>query len=256
MERWLAVPGYEGRYEVSDLGRVRSLQRKGAPRASPLVLHDYVAGRGYRFVGLFDGKKYRPWYVHRLVLTAFVGPPPEGMEGAHLDGVNTHNALLNLQWVTRTVNMSHKVLHGTAPRGEAVYNHKLTEAQVLEARARWIPGSREASCHVLATEYGVTQSHMSDVLAGRRWGHVGAARPPAVEHQRNPFSHAGADNPRAILKAADVMAIRAEVASVGPGPRLFQRLSDTYGVCRKQIQGAAYGRSWKHLPGAVARVAA
>jgi len=257
MERWLPIPGFEGRYEVSDLGRVRSLQRKGVPRPEPLILRDQPAGKGYRVVGLFDGTTYQPVYVHRAVLMAFRGLPADGMQGAHLDGVRTHNNLENLCWATARENHSHKVLHGTAQRGEASPAAKLTTSQVAEARRRWVPGSRTASTHALAREFGVSQSHMSDVLAGRRWGHV-AAEPSTHYGEGNPFSQAGSDNPRAVLTEADVLAIRDEVRAVKASGNThgIQALANRYGVCRGQIEAVAYGRAWKHLPGAIVRVAA
>lgn len=169
MERWLPILGFEGRYEVSDLGRVRSLQCKGRQRSVPLVLRDYAAGSGYRFVCLFDGEKFHQTYVHRAVLTAFVGSPALGMQGAHLDGCNTNNVLANLAWATPLENHAHKVLHGTTLRGERGSNVRLTAAQVRECRRRYVPGDRRNGTGALAREFGVSQSHMSDVIRGKRW---------------------------------------------------------------------------------------
>lgn len=97
-ERWLPVPGYEGLYEVSDRGLIRSVKR------SPRPLSPTPSGKGYMKVTLSrDGVRWDT-YVHRLVLTAFVGPCPEGHEACHQDGVPANNALSNLRWGTSSDN--------------------------------------------------------------------------------------------------------------------------------------------------------
>ncbi|UVK63865.1 HNH endonuclease [Gordonia phage LilyPad] len=111
VEQWKPVVGFEGVYEVSDLGRVRSLPRKmtranGATlHYSGLLLNPTPNSWGYMKVGLRkDGKKYtRP--VHRLVLEAFVGPCPEGMEACHGPYGMLDNRVINLRWDTHSENM-------------------------------------------------------------------------------------------------------------------------------------------------------
>jgi hypothetical protein len=114
-ERWLPVPGYETAYEVSDHGRVRSLDRRvpsgqGKTRIArgrilrPSLVHGHPA------VSL---GRVRKEYVHALVLQAFVGPAPDGMECCHGDGVRTNNHLSNLRWGTRLSNNLDAIRHGT-----------------------------------------------------------------------------------------------------------------------------------------------
>lgn len=114
-EKWLPVPGYEGIYEVSDLGRVRSLDRLDSlGRLRPgLELRPRVDRGGYLLIHA-GGKPRRTLRVHRLVLLAFVGPPPEGADEAlHGDGDPSNNALPNLRWGTRAENAADCLLHGT-----------------------------------------------------------------------------------------------------------------------------------------------
>lgn len=112
-ERWLPVKDHPG-YEVSDLGRVRSvdrviLSRSRGGKLCTKVLRGQIlkqAKRGaYRAVSL--GKNSRNLSVHRLVATAFVGAAKEGMEVNHIDGVTCNNRSKNLEWVTRNQNMQH-----------------------------------------------------------------------------------------------------------------------------------------------------
>lgn len=106
METWKAVPGYEGAYEVSDLGRVRSLDRVTAHtfigphtrRGKILTLNPI--SRGHLVVRLFKEGRVKSVLVHRLVLEAFVGPAPAGLQGLHRDDIPAHNVLPNLYWGT------------------------------------------------------------------------------------------------------------------------------------------------------------
>lgn len=96
-ERWKLIPGYEG-YQVSDLGRVRSLNynRTGKVR----LLNPLFVSSGYYQVILFKDKKKKQLYIHRLVVTAFRGPIPPGMVVNHINEIKTDNRLSNLEICT------------------------------------------------------------------------------------------------------------------------------------------------------------
>lgn len=116
-ETWLPVVGWEGLYEVSDRGRVRSVERvvhcrDGRVRTFPSVtLRPGTGTTGALYVNLSNGTtKVRR--VHHLVLEAFVGPRPPGMEGCHWDDDKKNNAVTNLRWDTHSANMFDKVRNG------------------------------------------------------------------------------------------------------------------------------------------------
>lgn len=113
-EEWRPVPGYEGRYDVSDRGRVRShiqWNRKPTPRLLSPSSHTKLP---YKKVCLTDGRgSCSTLLVHRLVMMAFIGPCPDGMEVRHLDGDPTNNNLDNLRYGTRPQNQEDAVRHGT-----------------------------------------------------------------------------------------------------------------------------------------------
>lgn len=121
-EHWLPIAGLEGRYEVSDLGRVRSLdQHLVGSRGKPYVRHGRVlrpavGTSGYPFVSLPDDTTrsgYRVRNIHVLVAETFLGSREEGMEVRHLDGNRTDCRLSNLAWGTRLENEEDKRRHRT-----------------------------------------------------------------------------------------------------------------------------------------------
>lgn len=123
-EVWKDIPDYEGLYQVSNLGRVKSLRRKvsfvnrwgqDAQRTVPEKIRAATVhpNRGHLFVILHKEGKRRKWHVHTLVLTAFVGPCPEGMQCLHGDGDPKNNRVENLRWGTPSENSLDSVRHGT-----------------------------------------------------------------------------------------------------------------------------------------------
>lgn len=99
-ETWRPVAGYEGLYEVSDFGRVRSLPR--ATTAGRVLKPRVQPSRGYRCVFLSRDGRITTKQVHRLVLESFVGPCPADQECRHLDGDKLNNLATNLVWGTRS----------------------------------------------------------------------------------------------------------------------------------------------------------
>lgn len=126
-EEWRAVVGFEGSYEVSDHGRVRSLDRietfnriiwqtgetctVSRRHKGTLLVPEKVKLSGYLRVQLGNIKKI---YVHALVLTAFTGPAPDSTECCHGDGDRTNNYHSNLRWGARIENVADMIKHGTA----------------------------------------------------------------------------------------------------------------------------------------------
>lgn len=134
-EQWLPVVGWEGLYEVSDHGRVRSLTRtisRGAISECTIrgrVLKPVRGDQGRLQVGLSgpNGKSDRR--IHLLVLEAFVGLRPAGVDGCHWDDVKNNNRLENLRWDTKSANMRDRVrngIHHETRKAECKYGHEFT----------------------------------------------------------------------------------------------------------------------------------
>jgi len=108
-EEWRPVVGWEAKYEVSSLGRVRTLPRWGVPGT---VLKPATHAWGYQMVGLSMIGRHSTRAVHRLVGEAFLGPRPEGLETRHMDGNPANNAAANLRYGTKSENAQDRVRHG------------------------------------------------------------------------------------------------------------------------------------------------
>lgn len=180
-ERWLPVVGWEDLYEVSDLGRVRSLPRV-VERRGKYEAHVRISGRilkpsydGPRAtVGLCRDGKSQTFSVHRLVTRAFLGPCPEGMEVCHGPAGRLDNSLTNLSYGTHLKNCGEDMRRdGTIPAGIRNASAILTDEIVLECRARAAAGE---SRRALAIEFGVAEDTIADAVAGVKWRHL--AQPP------------------------------------------------------------------------------
>lgn len=107
-EQWLPIAGYEGIYEVSSFGRVRSLDRKdaiGRPRHGRFLSPGM--SNGYLFVQLSKDKGHQVFRVHSLVAAAFLGERPKGYTVNHIDGAKTNNRFENLEYLTMGDNVRH-----------------------------------------------------------------------------------------------------------------------------------------------------
>ncbi len=174
-ENWKPVVGAEGRYEVSDHGRVRSLPHS-VTRANGRTHR--VRGRlltpsssskwGHQTVTI-QPRGSVPSGVHVLVMAAFAGEKPAGMEVAHLDGNPANNHISNLAYVTHTENCSHRVDHGTASRGDACPTSKVTSDDVVDMR--WLR-SQGVSARDLGDLFGVSSRQVRRICSGSRWAHL------------------------------------------------------------------------------------
>lgn len=175
-ERWLTVAGFEGRYEVSDHGRVRALfemrsSTGGVNRRWPppprIVASNRPPSARYRQVVLcgVDGK-LTVRRVHRLVMEAFVGARPSGMECRHLNGDQDDCRRSNLAWGTSVQNTADARRHGRGNAGERNPSAKLTGSNVEEIRTL---ASGGAPYHTIAKRFGVAQTTVRDIVNRRRW---------------------------------------------------------------------------------------
>jgi hypothetical protein len=128
METWKDIPIYEGLYQASSLGRIKRLV--GVRCKNERILKQKLDGGNRLFVCLSNDNKQHYFRVHQLVLMAFIGPCPEGMEVCHNDGNHLNNCINNLRYDTHTNNELDKIKHGTFLLGEKCSWAKLNNWQV------------------------------------------------------------------------------------------------------------------------------
>lgn len=182
-EIWKPVVGYEGLYEVSNLGRVRShgryrRGRNGGKRFCPgRILNPILNDAGYPLVNLYanaDTTSSRIERVHRLVAMAFLGAPPEGKDEVnHLNGDKADARPENLEWVTHAENSAHAGRTGLMAHGERHTHSKLSPQAVREARSLFRQGVTHQE---LANRFGVARPTITYMLNGKTWKHVQEAQ--------------------------------------------------------------------------------
>jgi hypothetical protein len=170
-EIWKDIPGYEGRYQVSDLGRVKSLPNQ--QRRCEAILKPLKKPNGYISVTLAgDGVKAprkKSYWVHSLILRVFVGERPGDCECCHGDGDGSNNALSNLRWGTKLENAADKRKHGTMATGTRNGQSKLTPRNVVEIKKLIAEGKTHSS---IASMFDVSTGLISQIATNRAWRNI------------------------------------------------------------------------------------
>lgn len=176
-EIWKPIAGYEGLYEVSNLGRIKSLGRFRRAKGEALTWMDErikapsPQREGYLSAHLYREGRMSKRYVHRLVAEAFLQNPIDLPEVNHLDGDKRNNSLPNLEWSSRSDNCRHAIdtaLYKMA-KGEDSGNAKITELDVLEIRRLAESGTFHKD---IASIYGIGRKAVTKIVNRQRWAHV------------------------------------------------------------------------------------
>lgn len=176
-ETWKSVPGFEGRYEVSNTGKARTVGRfikapRGRERWLPdAELNTHITTRGYVQTMFKVGQKNFHQLVHRLVAIAFIPNPDALPQVNHKDGDKTNNHVSNLEWCDSKENCAHarrERLYEPA-RGQNAGGAKLTNEQVVSIRARLELGETHES---IARDYPVSRTVITRIASGARWSSV------------------------------------------------------------------------------------
>jgi hypothetical protein len=175
MEIWKDIQGYEGRYEVSNLGRVRTVPHYIEHNMFPGV-QKFVRGRmrklqnngtGYKFLVLSKGD-FRT--VHRLVAQSFIPNTDNKPWVNHKNGIKSDNRVENLEWCTRQENEDHAFGTGLKnSTGSANQMAKLTENDVAEIKRLYVPRKNSEE---LAAKFGVHRVTIQRIARNKNWKHV------------------------------------------------------------------------------------
>lgn len=171
------VSGFS-RYCVGDNGTVWALPHSYSRFKNPVINNGWIFVppilhtawcKGYPSVTLTENTRRAHTKVHTLVLTAFVGPRPDGMEACHLDGTRTNNNLSNLRWDTRKGNARDSIRHGVLSWGSKNHTAKINDDIVREMKALRETGLSYAK---IGKRFGLGEYATLKAVTGQSWKHV------------------------------------------------------------------------------------
>lgn len=174
VEIWKDVIGFEGIYQVSNLGRVKSLKRTkkdtiGRVREYPeIVLKQMLSEKGYLQVNLYILSRNVPQRVARIVAQSFIPNPENKLQVNHINGIKTDNRVENLEWNTSLENIRHSIVNNLkkTARGEQSGASKFKDEDI-----RYIRESNKIKYH-LAKEYNVCITTITNIKNKITWKHI------------------------------------------------------------------------------------
>lgn len=176
VEEWKPIENYEGLYEVSSFGRVKSLSKKwvsgrGAIRNKPDTIMVQVITKGYLRLTLKSNGSQKSFIVNRLVGIHFWDNPDNLPETNHLDGIKTNNFYKNLVWSTKSDNIIHAFETGLKIplKGEKHPNSKFKDEDIREIRRLHEAGKNHRE---IADLLGAKWRAIQKIVTGRRWKHI------------------------------------------------------------------------------------
>ena len=164
-EEWRPVLDFKGLYEVSNLGRVKSLRTEKIIAGSRSTLSPHYRAVTLSYPAPPRDVKYK--YVHIEVLQAFVCLRPEGLLALHKDGNVLNCELTNLYWGTPQMSAAERIRHGRSGRGEKNPNSTLVASEVRRIKQAYAGGGVKQS--TLGDLYGVSHAHISRIIRGKSW---------------------------------------------------------------------------------------
>jgi NUMOD4 motif/HNH endonuclease len=171
-EEWRDIPGWEGLYQVSDCGRVRSLDRFATDKnVRGKMLKQGTKKAGYKFVALWKNNTGRPHHTHRLVAAVFCKKKDGADQVNHKDGNKANNNADNLEWVTCAENHHHRMDKlGIYVRGSRHGISKLTEEDVIEIRRLYSTG--KYTQRKLSTMFSTEFQNIHCIVRRKTWTHL------------------------------------------------------------------------------------
>ena len=244
--KWLAIPGYEGIYQVSDRGQVRSLDRSITNKNGEL---QFISGKllkqirdrdGYLQVYLCQNSQAKAENVHHLVARAFL-PPPDGEIGSklysyclnHIDGNKHNNCSDNLEWITQAENQQHAIDTGLFNTHGTQTQSKLTEVQVLDI---WeLLEENRLSYRQIAECFDVSVKTIQKIKYGKAWRKVTGYKVTSTKPTRRYWSKL------TVKQVSEIKALLRE-------RRLSVReIAELYGVSKWTIRDIKRGHSWRDV---------
>lgn len=168
VEIWKDIVEYEGLYQISNFGIIKSLKRNTTNGG---ILKLYKHSNGYLGGVLFKNGIRKDFLVHRLVLETFIGSCPPGMESCHNNGLRDNNKLTNLRYDTRKNNCEDRRKHGNERNQNGIKNNmvKLNDNKIIEIRKLHTRGKSNKE---ISKMFNVSSPNISLIINYKRWKHI------------------------------------------------------------------------------------
>lgn len=233
MEEWRDISGYEGYYQVSNLGNVRSVDRiiksdklLGRKRViSGRAMTKMLTKEGYFRVRLSRDHKPETRFIHHLVALAFIGDRPLGYDLHHIDSNRLNNKPENLQYLSRAEHIG----------GELNPYTTLGKSDVVEIRRLYVES--DLTYQQIADRYSMKRGAIQSILNGNSWKHV-----PVTSRDKRYLR--GSNNNKTTLTEEQVRQIRTDFEA---GNVTFSELGRRYGTTYQTIQNVVRRVTWKHV---------
>lgn len=163
-EEWKDVIGYEGVFQISNYGEVRTFIKKGSCNIfveKPYIRKPYIHRLGYKVLTLKHNKIGKTFSIHRLVAIHFIDNPNNLPMVNHIDGVKLNNYAGNLEWCNGSHNQKHRFTH----LNQVICNRKLTDEQAKEIREK----VRYKTFLQLSEEYKVSVAAINNIISGKHY---------------------------------------------------------------------------------------
>lgn len=244
-EIWKSINGYEGFYEISNHGNIRSLTRKvksgnHTVNIKGQILNPTINSYGYKTIILSKENIKKNICIHNLVAQHFLEKCP-GVQGSktneynvdHIDNDKLNNHYKNLQWLSVSEHIKKTKNFGNIKKGEECYNSKLKEEDIVKIR-KDLRAYRD-----IANEYNVDTSIIHDIIMGYTWKHLHYEnKEEQIKYRKT--KNKGASHPGAKLKKTDVIKIFLD-------KRAQSKIAKEYGVTQQVISKIKLGKSYKEI---------
>ena len=252
MEIWKDIEGYEGHYQVSNLGRIMSIERlttsksEKKPRKFGGIYLKYQDNDGYKMVSLCKNSIQKYMSVHRIVGKAFIPNPNNCPDINHKNLNKSDNRVENLEWVTEKQNIQHAIANGRINHIFGENNHKsiLTWELIKQIREEYLLNNK-ISQSALGKKYGVSKYAITAVISNEHWFDSEYQKLIDSGEVQNRYNQStdGENNSQAKLTEKDIIYIR----QIDLNKQSRAQIAKIYNVSTGCIDNIVTRKSWKHI---------
>lgn len=255
-ETWKDILNYEGLYQISSLGNVKSLIKSttkkiktpGGYRQLERILKPALNNGGYFIVTLSKNNHHKTCPIHKLVATAFIPNTNNKPQINHIDCNKLNNSVKNLEWVTAQENSEHAILNGLTTfehlRGENHKNSKLTKKKINQIREDYYINNCTLS--EIAKNFGICPQTAHEIVTFKMWGHVTQNYDLylSMKDERSSFHKRGENNFMSKLELKEIKKIRKLHSTKRHS---LKELGIMFNTSPTNISSIVNNKTWRHI---------